>query len=112
MKKNHFEFETFEFQIELTTLESTVAQLERQKDEAEKRLEALDSQIAQLGRNVEQSMEKIKEEEKRLAELHSQSTQNEEDKAVSNCVYFLLLKTVFYFCTWPGFSFQSTFDCN
>ncbi|VDP15265.1 unnamed protein product [Onchocerca flexuosa] len=69
--------------IELTTLESTVTQLEKQKGEAEKRLEALDSHIAQLERTVEQSKEKIKEEEKRLNELHSQITQNEEDKTTN-----------------------------
>lgn len=92
-------------QIELTTLENTVTQLEKQKGEAEKRLEALDSQIAQLGRSVEQSREKVKEEEKRLSELHSQSTQNGEDKTVNivkfsclrikmNDIYFLFVSSV------------------
>lgn len=64
-------------------MENTVLQLERQKGEAEKRLEALDVQIAQLERGVEQSREKMKEEETRLSELRSQSFRKEEDRDVS-----------------------------
>lgn len=68
-------------QIELTTLENTVAQLERQKIEAGKRLDALDNQIAQLERNEAQLKEKLQDEEARLAALRAENIRNRENAA-------------------------------
>lgn len=76
-------------QVELATLESTVAQLERQKIEAGKRLDALDNQIAQLERNEAQLKEKLKDEESRLAALREENRRNTENAAV--LYYFLCI---------------------
>uniref|UniRef100_A0A914S6J6 Uncharacterized protein n=1 Tax=Parascaris equorum TaxID=6256 RepID=A0A914S6J6_PAREQ len=70
--------------IELTTLENTVAQLERQKAEAERRLQALDNQIAQLESTGEHLKVKLQEEEARLNALRTENARSKENAAVSS----------------------------
>ncbi|KHN86683.1 Epidermal growth factor receptor substrate 15-like 1 [Toxocara canis] len=70
--------------IELTTLENTVAQLERQKAEAERRLQALDHQIAQLESAGVQLKGKLQEEEARLNALRTENARSKENAAKEN----------------------------
>ncbi|CAJ0963473.1 unnamed protein product, partial [Mesorhabditis belari] len=60
-------------QIELTTLENTVKQLERQKIEAGKRLGDLDTQIQQLDEQCRVQKEKVDEGQNRLEKLKEET---------------------------------------